>query len=122
MEKASVHVQLLTPIAIVPKIAQNKLDDKSPPTDLVVIPTRSDVLLGRGRTNFWHEGNVRFREIIGANLEAYLRAATRSKKSKVVRDIADEVLSAARFLKQNDKPPFNWYNAGLKAAREKVSC
>lgn len=88
--------------------------------DMMVIPEQNDVLLGRGRTNFWHEGNVRFRQIIGSHLQTYLVSVSRSQKSRVVRQIADEVLTGARCLKQSPSAPFHWYNAGVKAAREKV--
>lgn len=87
---------------------------------LVISPTEKDVLLGRGRTNFFHQGNVRFRQIVGSRLNDYLCATSRSHKSKLVRAIADEILSDARFLKQDDAT-FTWHDAGLKAAREKVS-
>jgi hypothetical protein len=85
-----------------------------------MVPTDKDVLLGRGRTNFFHRGNVRFREIVGSKLHAYLSATSRSSKSKIVREIADEVLAESRFLKQDEKT-FVWHDAGLKATREKVS-
>lgn len=96
-----------------------ELDEKLQPTG--VVPTDKDVLLGRGRTNFFHKGNVRFREIVGSTLHDYLCASSRSSKSKIVRAIADEVLAGdSRFLKQDDKT-FFWHDAGIKAAREKVS-
>jgi hypothetical protein len=96
-----------------------EVDAKLQPTEFV--PTDKDVLLGRGRTNFYHKGNVRFREIVGSQLHAYLCASSKSSKSKIVRAIADEVLlDESRFLKQNENT-FLWHDAGLKAAREKVS-
>mmetsp|Transcript_18950 Transcript_18950/g.31397 ORF Transcript_18950/g.31397 Transcript_18950/m.31397 type:complete len:278 (+) Transcript_18950:26-859(+) len=96
----------------------SKEDAKTQPVGLV--PTDKDVLLGRGRTNFFHQGNVRFREIVGSKLNVYLCATSKSHKSEIVRAIADEVLADARFLKQHGANTFTWYDAGIKAARAKV--
>jgi hypothetical protein len=86
-----------------------------------VIPTENDVLCGRGRTNFFHEGNKRFREIVGQNLQQYLTALSRSEKSRIVKGIAQQTYAqGARFLKQ-DKDTSDWYKAGILAAQEKVS-
>jgi hypothetical protein len=94
----------------------NSYDD----TELVsmIIPTDKDVLCGRGKTNFLHEGNIKFRQHVGANLEAYINAQTRSQKSALVKAIADYVLKqGGRFLKLEKGV---WYDGGVKTAREKV--
>ena len=88
---------------------------------IIVPPTEKDVLCGRGRTHFFHEGNQRFREIVGTRLQLYLTAPSRSQKSKIVKAIAEEVLEeGARFLKQI-RGSRDWYEAGANTAREKVS-
>jgi len=88
---------------------------------IIVRPTYKDVLCGRGRENFVHEGNHRFREIVGTSLQLYLTASSRSQKSKVVKATAEKVLEqGARFLKQ-ERGSCDWYEAGVQTAREKVS-
>lgn len=87
-----------------------------------IVPTDKDVLCGRGRTNFYHEGNKRFREIVGKNLQTYLSAPSRTMKSRIVRSIADEILEGgARFLKYNENGSMQWHESGINVAREKVS-
>jgi hypothetical protein len=88
---------------------------------IIVHPTDKDVLCGRGRGNFFHQGNQRFREIVGTSLQLYLTASSRSQKSKVVKATAEKVLEqGARFLKQ-ERGSCDWYEAGVQTAREKVS-
>ena len=83
------------------------------------IPTNKDVLCGRGKTNFFHEGNEKFRQVVGAYLEAYINAQNRSQKSAIVKEIADCVMQqGGRFLKLRKG---EWYDGGVKTAREKVS-
>ena len=82
-------------------------------------PTDNDVLCGRGGTCFLHEGNRRFRGIVAASLQLYLTTSTRSEKSKIVRDIVEEVLGqGVRFLKPVGA--CGWYEADVKTARLKV--
>jgi hypothetical protein len=88
---------------------------------IIIVPTDNDVLCGRGRSNFFHKGNQRFRQVVGKSLHSYLTAPTRSQKSKIVKAVAKEVLEqGARFLKQaggsND-----WYEADIKTAQDKLS-
>jgi hypothetical protein len=83
-----------------------------------IIPTNKDVLCGRGKTNFFHEGNAKFRQAVGAYLEDYIEAQNRSQKSAIVKEIADCVLQqGGRFLKLRKG---EWYDGGVKTAREKV--
>ena len=87
-----------------------------------IIPTNNDVMCGRGKTHFFHEGNAKFREIVGAHLGAYLHTKTRSQKSKIVRDVADELLGqGTRFLHKKGKHDQGWFDGGVTTARAKVS-
>jgi hypothetical protein len=89
---------------------------------IIIHPTDKDVLCGRGRTHFFNEGNRRFREIVGTNLQLYLTASSRGQKSKIVKAVVEEVLGkGARFLKQERGSCDSWYEAGIKEARLKVS-
>lgn len=86
-----------------------------------ILPTSKDVLCGRGKTHFFHEGNAKFREIVGVNLGTYLNATSRSEKSAIVRTIADEVLrQGARFLLRKKGDGMRWYDGGVVTARAKV--
>lgn len=93
---------------------QDDLDNES------VVPTSEDVLCGRGRTHFLHPGNRQFRDIVGKNLGTYLEATTKSQKTTIINDIANEAMSqGARFLKQR-KNSTSWHVAGDKRVRDKV--
>ena len=88
---------------------------------IIVCPSDKDVLCGRGRGNFFHEGNQRFLEIVGTNLHLYITASSRSQKLQIVKAVAEKVLEeGARFLKQ-ERGSCDWYEAGVKDARLKVS-
>ena len=84
-------------------------------------PTNNDVLCGRGKTHFFHEGNAKFREVVGKHLEDYLNAPTRPQKSQIVKDIADKILGqGSRFLRKKGKHDKWWYDGGVATARAKV--
>lgn len=83
-------------------------------------PTDTDVLCGRGRTNFFHKGNERFRRIVGENLDEYLKTQHKNDKSKIVYRIADLIMEGGtRYLKMDETG--RWYEMDDKAGREKVS-
>ena len=86
----------------------------------VVVPSTKDILCGRGKSFINHEGNKRFRDIIGKNRYAYINASRRSKRSEIVRAVVNEMLrTGARFLKKSENK-LEWYDGGMKVAREKV--
>jgi hypothetical protein len=98
--------------------SQQSLIDKSNVS--FVIPTEKDVLCGRGKAFFNHEGNKKFRQIIGNTIGTYLMAKRKSEKSKIVLAIAEEVMeTGARFLKRKETEK-EWYEGGLDLARQKV--
>lgn len=98
---------------------QQKSDDLRNNDDAVV-PTSNDVLLGRGRANVNHPGNVQFREIVGRNFGAYLRAQKKAHKSMIVKTIVNEAFAqGARFLKQEGNSE-SWTKVGVKTVRDKV--
>jgi len=85
-----------------------------------VTPTADDVLCGRGRISFQHEGNRKFRFLIASHLAEYTRARTKKQKIDLVRFIAQTIKErGGRFLKQ-DRDTQLWYDAGIQAARKKV--
>lgn len=85
----------------------------------VVVPSKEDVLCGRGKTCFEHQGNISFRFIVASNMSNYIAATRRKEKTRVARSIIKEVVErGGRFLKKNSCG--GWYDAGMKAAKEKV--
>jgi hypothetical protein len=85
----------------------------------VAIPSSKDILCGRGKSFFNHEGNKRFRYIVGKNVDAYIKASQRPKRSEVVTAVITETLgTGARFLKKSENKL--WYDGGMKVAKDKV--
>jgi hypothetical protein len=61
----------------------------------------NDVLFGRGSGPNDHEGNIRFRVLVGARKEEYMATNHRQTKAKIARDIVNQVLALnGRFLKK----------------------
>jgi hypothetical protein len=86
-----------------------------------IVPAPFDILCGRGKTAFMWEGNAWLREVIACHLREFLEAGNRIHKTNIVRRIIQAVLNrGGRFLKKDVKGS-DWYLAGFKAAREKVS-
>ena len=82
-------------------------------------PSDNDVLCGRGKKCFEHEGNRRFRLILAESIDTYIQADGRKKKTVVVRAIIQKVLGrGGRFLKKHSKG--GWYDAGMQGAKAKV--
>jgi hypothetical protein len=85
----------------------------------VVVPLPKDILCGRGKSTFNHEGNKRFRKIVYKYINAYI-SSPRSKRSDVVKAALNETLgTGARFLKKLENS-LEWYDGGERVAREKV--
>lgn len=81
---------------------------------------REDVLLGRGKCNFKHTGNVAYRVLIDTRLEKYIASDSRSEKTHMVVQVVETITEAGgRFLKQETNSD-NWYPVDKKTAREKV--
>lgn len=84
-----------------------------------VAPTLDDILCGRGKTCFEHEGNRRFRLVLLEHIPKYIEAPTRKLKTVVVRAILQQLMGVgARFLKRSSKG--YWYDSGLRGAKQKV--
>eukprot|EP00980_Cylindrotheca_fusiformis_P021909 scaffold8747_cov96-Cylindrotheca_fusiformis.AAC.4 len=66
-------------------------------------PTDFDILCGRGRGSFLHQGNRKYLHILRSNIPPYLSAAKRSQKGDVVRSILSSLKSQGyRFIKQEE--------------------
>ena len=80
-----------------------------------------DILCGRCKTSFNNIGNRRFRVTISLNLQRYLEADTKQKKTKLIISIAQELKYnvGARFLKKN-RMGNGYIELSEKQAREKI--
>ena len=68
-----------------------------------VTPTQKDVLLGRGKRNQDHPGNIAFRELVERCFDEY-DMACRTKKRQLASELATSFrVSGGRFLKLSDQ-------------------
>lgn len=89
-------------------------------SERVETPTNLDILCGRGRAHFQHEGNVRFRMMIAAHLGSYQNAESRFVKTKIIRALTSGILAASgRFLKRSSKSE-PWSVMGYEGCLHKV--
>ena len=105
-----------------PSTAESKEDGGLPPAARApIVPTKRDVLLGRGWKLQNHDGNVIFRQFLEDYAEAYDRSP-RLEKRKMVRTL---VLSmkrdGTRFLKQSEENSDIWMDSTMLEAENKVS-
>lgn len=81
---------------------------------------REDVLLGRGKCNFKHIGNMAYRILIDTRLDKYITSDSRSEKTHMVVQVVETITEAGgRFLKQEGSTD-NWFAVDKKTSREKV--
>jgi hypothetical protein len=86
---------------------------------IVDLPSRYDVLLGRGKPYQEHSGNNILRELIASQFEEYDRAARGAKTAIAERVVVLVKESGGRFLQKNNDGL--WVQASGKLARDKVS-
>ncbi|GKY91747.1 hypothetical protein MPSEU_000146400 [Mayamaea pseudoterrestris] len=83
------------------------------------VPGDWDVCCGRGKRNWNHMGNVRFRKLVQSHVQRYIQSPTRNDKTQVVICIVDFVREkGGHFLKQDKSN--RWYDIGDAEARDKV--
>ena len=85
-----------------------------------VLPEPNDVLCGRGRVCFEHEGNRKFRALIALNLQTYLDAPSRKIRTQLVRAIAETVQSVGGRFLIHDFKSNTWTDGGMKKAKDKI--
>jgi hypothetical protein len=91
----------------------------SPEEEHVILPTQTDVLLGRGKPIQNHPGNIRLGLIAQSLLQNYDDSAKRQEKTQLAAETAEKMKEAgARFL---TKVNGGWVVASDKLARERVS-
>ena len=96
-----------------------EIDSTDNTSSKVAMPTRNDVLLGRGKGHFNHVGNIRFRGLVEDSKKLYDNA-TRHERTKISEEVIAVVHGyGGRFLK--DDGDGTWIVIDDKAARLKVS-
>lgn len=87
--------------------------------ELAPQPSNIDVLCGRGRVAFEHEGNRKFRVLVAQSIPAYMGGNRRQKSLVVIKVINTVYDAGGRFLKRTG-PKMQWQVAGMRTVREKV--
>ena len=65
-------------------------------------PLSTDIILGRGFAKTTHPGNMRYHQVLDEFLPRYDAAASRAKRSHIVREIQAHISPWARFVKRDD--------------------
>lgn len=82
-------------------------------------PTSVDILCGRGKACFRHQGNNSFRMLIAEYADMYEMALTKKTKMRVVMMIVDIVIArGGRFLINNNDG--TWVDGGRKQGKKKT--
>ena len=82
---------------------QEELARVSPGKPMIIIPSRNDVLFGKGKPVQYHLGNMRFGELLEKNVEQYFSTRRRKEKVAIVTAIIEEVKKGGgRFLRQDN--------------------
>ena len=108
----------------VPKISWSCDDSAAHASSLDSVTSSSfviqpnDVLFGRGKTVVEHPGNIRFRKIVGMQMDQY-EAASRLEKTCITEKIVQTIHeSDGRFLKRDVGG--DWEEVDQETARKKV--
>jgi hypothetical protein len=100
-------------------IKMRKRQETLPRSHRILIPSRCDVLFGRGKPFREHIGNLRLFNLLDDNLERYEKLRLK-EKSTLIAEMVDAIRAAGgRFLIKQDG--VLWTEVDDKQAREKVS-
>eukprot|EP00542_Grammatophora_oceanica_P011749 CAMPEP_0194046506 /NCGR_PEP_ID=MMETSP0009_2-20130614/21349_1 /TAXON_ID=210454 /ORGANISM="Grammatophora oceanica, Strain CCMP 410" /LENGTH=325 /DNA_ID=CAMNT_0038691823 /DNA_START=105 /DNA_END=1082 /DNA_ORIENTATION=+ len=87
----------------------------------IVEPRSTDILCGRVKNTFNHEGNQIFRLVVESHLDAYKRATSRVERSSLFKIVLKELQkTGCRFLRF-DESSQDWEELDMKATRNKIS-
>jgi hypothetical protein len=86
---------------------------------MIVTPSENDVLCGRGKYSFHHNGNKQFRVLIAEHVENYRMAGTKKLKMGVVSMVVDTVLSRGGHFLIQDAQGF-WRDGGKNHGKKKT--
>lgn len=85
-------------------------------------PSEKDIICGRARENFHHDGNRYFRDLIQQNVGPYLAARTKVEKTEAIAAIVDKICQDSPnggFIKRDSRTG-RWYRIKDNEARDKV--
>jgi len=85
-------------------------------------PSEKDIICGRARENFHHDGNRYFRDLIQQNVGPYLAARTKVEKTEAIAAIVNKICQnspSGGFIKK-DTNTGRWYRIKESEARDKV--
>eukprot|EP00545_Synedropsis_sp_CCMP1620_P005709 CAMPEP_0119005700 /NCGR_PEP_ID=MMETSP1176-20130426/1877_1 /TAXON_ID=265551 /ORGANISM="Synedropsis recta cf, Strain CCMP1620" /LENGTH=240 /DNA_ID=CAMNT_0006957539 /DNA_START=165 /DNA_END=884 /DNA_ORIENTATION=+ len=88
----------------------------------IFLPGNFDVICGKGKSCFNHQGNKNFRKIVGVYLEGYAEASSKLEKSAIVTAIIQTIRTQSPeggFIKRELTTGL-WSEVGDHLAREKV--
>lgn len=94
-----------------------------PQTDLSASykPTCNDIICGRGRGSFLHEGNKAYLALLRRNIPTYLAAGKRKEKSIIISTLVSSLKTRGfRFLKQDEKNT-RWYELSKQECYERTA-
>lgn len=101
---------------------RNMGDESNRPT--IMQPLTSDVILGRGRHQQEHPGNLRLAQLVDSKRQEYSKLR-KLEKSRIIRDIVEAFeFSGGRFVERyggEEEGPLRWRVSNSEARREKVS-
>lgn len=93
-------------------------------TNIIIVdkPRSTDVLCGRGKICFDHNGNDAFRILIAQHVDSYENAPSKKSKMDVIMQVVDTVISrGGRFLVRNkEKGGGVWMDGGMKQGKKKT--
>ena len=85
-------------------------------------PSERDVICGRGKKCYNHDGNISLRQQVIARMHEYSQTEMKLRKSGIISSVVEQVRRASPdggFVKQDKSG--RWYKVGDLQAREKVS-
>ncbi|KAL3919590.1 MAG: hypothetical protein SGILL_003680 [Bacillariaceae sp.] len=85
----------------------------------VILPSKLDVLFGRGKSTREHHGNMRCLQLVEERLPEYESSSKYAKTNMAERVVSDIIASGGRFLKRDRK--LGWQIVDSDSARDKVS-
>lgn len=85
------------------------------------LPSRWDVLCGRGTSYRNHWGNRQLRAVVDQHLEQYISSETKLAKTHIINCITESIRETGncRFVNYDERLGY-WYEIGDQLAREKV--
>mmetsp|Transcript_35084 Transcript_35084/g.84971 ORF Transcript_35084/g.84971 Transcript_35084/m.84971 type:complete len:468 (-) Transcript_35084:1301-2704(-) len=92
---------------------------KEPKRQKINVPSRSDILFGKGTPFQNHHGNVQLRNMVSERYKAYAKAATKGQKMQITKEIVQTVQQNSGLFLRPDGG--SWVCVEEEAARQKVS-